>query len=101
MSLRRRTPLKASAGTVIPAEIRRQVEERDRICVGYIVGMPKPCMGGLEIDHIRASGALGRKSRSTVDNLVRLCAWHHHHKTLNGREWRPVLIAYVEGRSVA
>jgi len=98
--LRRRSPLKASSGTQIPPDIRRYVEQRDRVCVGFVVGMPKDCAGSLELDHVRASGALGRKSPSTADNLVRLCAWHHHFKTLNGREWRPVLIDYIAGRPV-
>jgi hypothetical protein len=99
MTLRRRTPLKPSAGTRIPPDVRRYVEQRDRQCVGLVVGMPGRCLGGMEVDHVRASGALGRKSPSTADNLVRLCAFHHHTKTLDGRLWRPVFLAYIEGRS--
>jgi hypothetical protein len=95
--VRRLTPLKPSSGTRIPDDIRHQVEYRDRMCVGAIVLMPGDCAGGLELDHVRAGG-MGLKSRSTVDNLVRLCGAHHRVKTENGREWRPILIDYIEGR---
>ena len=99
MSLRRYSPLKASRGTVIPSEVRRQVEYRDRLCVGFVVGMPGDCAGSYELDHVRASGGLGMKSPSTVGNLVRMCGTHHRVKTEHGREWRPVLISYIEGRA--
>jgi hypothetical protein len=92
------TPLKPSSGTRIPDDVRALVGERDRMCVGYIIGMPGDCAGALELDHVRASGGLGLKSRSTVDNLVRLCGAHHRVKTEHGREWRPILIDYLEGR---
>jgi hypothetical protein len=65
-------------------------------CVGFLVGMPGPCFGALEIDHVRASGAVGMKSRSTVDNGVLVCSSHHREKTENGRQWRPVLLDYIE-----
>jgi hypothetical protein len=97
--LRRRTELKPSRGTTIPDKVRARVNERDRRCVGWVVGMPGLCAGQLELDHVRASGGLGLKSPSTVENLVRLCALHHEVKTLSGREWRPVLIGYIEGKS--
>jgi hypothetical protein len=60
--------------------------------------MPGDCAGGREMDHVRASGGLGMKSPSTVSNLVILCAKHHLEKTMHGREWRPILIDYIEGR---
>jgi 5-methylcytosine-specific restriction endonuclease McrA len=92
------TPLKPSSGTRIPDDVRQAVEHRDRLCVGLVVLMPGDCAGAMELDHVRASGGLGMKSRSTADNLVRLCGAHHRVKTENGRVWRPILIDYIEGR---
>lgn len=63
--------------------------------VGPRVGMPGPCFGGLELDHVRAGG-VGMKSPSWAWNLVALCSTHHLEKTNNGRKWRPVLIEYLE-----
>ncbi len=45
---------------------------------------------------MRASGGLGLRSRSSPDNLVLLCPWAHRLKTLEGRRWRPVLLAWIE-----
>lgn len=98
MTLRRYAPLKASAGTRWPPDVMRRLRERDRICVGRVVDMPGDCSGMLEPDHVRASGGLGMKSRSTIDNGALLCSAHHRVKTENGRTWRPVLIDYIEGR---
>ena len=96
MTLRRCTPLKAGRGTAIPDEVRRQVLLRDSGCVGHrFAGMPGPCTFGLELDHVRASGAMGKKSPSTADNLVALCPVAHRMKTLEGRTWRPRLLAYL------
>jgi len=39
---------------------------------------------------------MGMKSPSTEDNLVVLCGAHHRWKTENGREARPLLLAYLE-----
>lgn len=97
--LRRYAPLKPSRGTTIPESVRAEVTYRDRACVGFVVGMPGDCSGSYELDHVRASGALGRKSRSTADNLVRMCGAHHRVKTEHGREWRPRLVEYIEGRA--
>lgn len=97
--LRRYAPIAKSEGTRIPSKVREAVNYRDRICVGAVVGMPGDCSGSYELDHVRASGGLGIKSRSTPDNLVRLCGAHHRVKTEAGRTWRPRLIAYLEGRS--
>jgi hypothetical protein len=81
----------------IPPDVRRHVHERDRGCVGPRVGMPGRCFGGLEQNHIRPSGGLSMKSRSTADNLVDLCSMKHHPMaTENGPEWRPKLIAWVD-----
>ena len=96
--IRRCTGLKPSRGTVIPPALRVEVYRRDRGCVAPLVGMPGDCGGTLEVDHVRASGAIGRKSRTEVDNLISLCGVHHRLKTENGRQWRPILLAYIESR---
>lgn len=93
----RRSTLKPSRGTVWPPDVAQAIHDRDRTCVGPRVGMPGVCEGPPEKDHIRASGAIGMKSRSTLDNGVLLCSnVHHPLKTREGRKWRPVLIEYVE-----
>lgn len=99
MTLRRYAPLKPSRGTVIPPRLRIEVLTADGGCVGRIIGMPGECFGALELDHVRASGGIGMKSRTTLDNLASLCSTHHREKTNNGRKWRPVLIAYLERRA--
>jgi 5-methylcytosine-specific restriction endonuclease McrA len=96
MTLRRYQPIAKSRGTVIPRDIRVIVVARDRGCVGPRVGMLGECFGALELDHVRGSGALGRKSPTTEDNLVALCSTHHRTKTEAGRTWRPLLLAYLE-----
>ncbi len=96
--LRRYAPMKQSRGTTIPPDVRNRVTLRDRLCVGFVVGMPGDCAGSYELDHVRASGGLGMKSQSTEDNLVRMCGVHHRLKTEQGRTWRPVLIDYLGGR---
>ena len=96
MSLRRYAPIAASRGTVIPPQLRILVLERDKGCVGPSVGMPEPCYGSLELDHVRASHGIGLKSRTEADNLVTLCGGHHRMKTERGRTWRPVLLDYLE-----
>jgi len=99
MSLRRLTPLKASRGTVWPLSVQVQIRHRDGVCVGPRIGMEGECWGGLEIDHVRASHGIGMKSESTVANGALLCSRHHQEKTLNGRKWRPRLIAWIEAHS--
>lgn len=79
----------------MPAELRRQVINRDQRCVGPKIGMPHGCEFPLEVDHVRASGGLGMKSPTTADNLVTLCRGHHRMKTEGGRTWRPLLIEYL------
>jgi hypothetical protein len=96
MTLWRRTPLAPSRGTTWPPKVRAAIHDRDQGCVGPRVGMPDPCIGGVQADHVRASGVVSRKSRSTLDNGVELCAGHHQLKTLNGRTWRPVLIDWID-----
>lgn len=99
MTLRTYAPMKKSMGTTWPKDVREAIERRDPWCVGPLVGMPGECYGSLEIDHIRASGGIGMKSRSTVDNGARLCGGHHRLKTNAGKTWRPKLLDYVELRS--
>ena len=97
MTLRRYAPLKPSTGTTWPPEVSEAIRVRDQgRCVGPLIGMAGECYGRPEKDHIRASGALGMKSRSTLDNGALLCSRHHRQKTDHGREWRPSLIAYVD-----
>jgi hypothetical protein len=76
--------------------VRALVRARDRDCVFTRLGIPHDCFGQLELDHVRASGGLGLRSRSTSDNLVLLCPSAHRLKTLAGRRWRPVLLAWIE-----
>ena len=76
--------------------MRARVRERDRGCVFTRLAIPHECFGALELDHVRASGGWGMRSRSTPDNLVLLCPAAHRAKTLAGRRWRPVLLAWIE-----
>ena len=92
--MRRYAPLQPSRGTVIPTSVRNNVLARDAGCVGARIGMPGECSGRLELDHVRAGG-MGLKSPSEDWNLVALCSQHHRHRTENGREWRPLLLAYI------
>ena len=78
----------------MPAVLRLEVLHRDQGCVGFR-RLPGPCGSPLEIDHVRASGGLGLKSRTTADNLVVLCRTHHRYKTEHGREVRPLLLDYL------
>ena len=96
MTLRRYAPLRSSMGTRWPLAERHAIEERDRGCVAPRLGFYGDCVGGLEVDHVRASHGIGMKSESTRANGVVLCAGHHREKTENGRLWRPRLIAYLE-----
>ena len=98
MSLTRRTPLRPSRGTGWPPDVRTAITQRDRTCVGEKLGWSShPFLGWyrLEVDHVRASGAMGRKSRSTEDNGVLLCAPCHRWKTSHGKEARPLLLEYL------
>jgi hypothetical protein len=58
--------------------------------------MPDVCLGAVQLDHVRASGALGAKSASTLDNAASLCIRHHDQKTREGRRWRPVLLDWID-----
>lgn len=94
--MRRYAGMKPSMGTRWPDDVRRAIEARDPFCVGPLIGMPGECYGESAIDHVRASHGIGMKSRSTVDNGVRLCGGHHRLKTEHGRAWRPMLLRYIE-----
>ena len=86
----------ASRPDPVSPAVRAFVRERDRGCVFSRLGIPHLCLGALELDHVRASGGLGLRSRSTPGNLVLLCPAAHRAKTLDGRRWRSVLLAWIE-----
>ena len=96
----RRYPSLRQRGTSRPdpvsQAVQARVRERDCGCVFTRLGILHECLGQLELDHVRASGGLGLRSRSTPDNLVLLCPAAHRAKTLDGRRWRPVLLAWIE-----
>jgi len=78
----------AHAGRTIPASVRRALTERDPYCVVPGCGL----RDGLEIDHVQPFGQGGE---TRLENLVRLCHWHHYLKTHQkhrieraGRQWR-------------
>lgn len=102
MSLRRYAPMKQSEGTRWPAAEAEAIWQRDGgRCVGPRLTPPMPgdCYGEPQKDHVRASGAIGKKSRSTADNGALLCSPHHRLKTDNGRVWRPPLLAWIAARA--
>ena len=99
MSLRRYKPLKQSSGTTWPVPTREAILARDKGCVGPRLGFPGECFGALELDHVRASHGIGMKSDSVESNGVALCSNHHRMKTLEGRVYRPLLIAYLAERA--
>jgi hypothetical protein len=81
----------------VTPETYEHVRRRDRRvtgaeCIGPFVGMPGPCDRWIEEDHVRVGG----RSRSTPDNLVSLCRFHHRMKTEASKVWRPVLINYLD-----
>ena len=78
----------AHAGRTIPAPLKRALIERDPMCV--VPGCD--ASEGLEIDHVAPFGQGGGTS---LDNLARLCHWHHYLKTHHGhrleraeKDWR-------------
>ncbi len=64
-------------GRTIPARVRTALESRDQTCV-----VPD-CdeRDGLEIDHVVP---LGQGGATRLENLARLCRWHHGLKTHRG-----------------
>lgn len=92
----RRTPLRPSRGTVWPPDVREHVASHQPPCIGPLAGMPGDCTRGTsELDHVRASGGIGMKSRSIATNGARLCWWHHSLKTREGRTYRPRLLTVI------
>jgi len=69
----------ASFGRTIPAKLRTALEARDTACV--VPGCD--ASEGLEIDHIVP---LAEGGPTSIENLARLCRWHHSLKTHRG--WR-------------
>ena len=69
----------AHAGRTIPAALRTALEARDVTCA--VPGCNK--RRDLEIDHLLPIADGGTTS---LENLVRLCRWHHAQKTHHG--WR-------------
>ena len=64
-------------GRTIPSRLRTAVELRDRSCVVPGCDVRRQ----LEIDHIRP---VTRGGPTRLDNLARLCRWHHYLKTHRG-----------------
>jgi hypothetical protein len=64
----------------IQKALRIALEERDETCCVPACDTSDP----LEIDHFRTDYAKGGETR--LDNLARLCPYHHHQKTYRG--WR-------------
>jgi 5-methylcytosine-specific restriction endonuclease McrA len=67
----------AHAGRTIPASIRRAIIERDPQCVVPGCDVSE----GLEIDHVIP---VNERGPTKLDNLARLCHWHHYLKTHQG-----------------
>ncbi|MGH8974117.1 MAG: DUF222 domain-containing protein [Acidimicrobiia bacterium] len=71
----------AHAGRTIPAHLRTALECRDPKCI-----VPQCTMRrGLEIDH-RAPWSATRDT--SLENLARLCRWHHYQKSHLGYRYR-------------
>lgn len=67
----------AHVGRTIPTHVRTALEVRDPVCV--VPGCNR--RSGLEIDHLLPF-ALG--GETSLENLARLCRWHHAQKTHHG-----------------
>lgn len=67
----------AHAGRNIPTHLRSALEIRDPKCIVPRCNVRK----GLQIDH---RGTFGRTQITKLDDLARLCPWHHHQKTFLG-----------------
>lgn len=91
-AIRRYQRMKPSSGTRWSPEVRAHVSAHQTTCLGILAGMPGPCEGSLELDHIRASGGMGMKSDSIATNAARLCGKHHRLKTERSKFWRPHLL---------
>jgi hypothetical protein len=71
----------AHGGRTIPTHLRTALECRDPKCIVPHCNMRR----GLEIDH-RAPWAATRDTR--LENLARLCRWHHYQKSHLGYRYR-------------
>jgi len=71
----------AHAGRTIPAHLRSALEVRDPKCIVPRCGVRR----GLQIDH---RDTYGRTQVTVLDELARLCRWHHHQKTFLGYTYR-------------
>jgi hypothetical protein len=104
MTLRRYTPLHPSKGTQWPRDVRAAILERDESrCVCVRADFPPDVIAQcpvypVELDHVRASGGISMKSRSTLDNGVALSGPCHRWKTEHGREARPLLLDWIARR---
>ena len=83
----------AHLGRTIPAKLRSALEARDRSCV--VPGCDET--DGLEIDHVVPHSEGGA---TRLDNLARLCRWHHSLKTYRGwgLQGRPGSWRWMKGR---
>lgn len=93
--LHRRTPLRPSRGTVWPPKVIAHVHEHQEGCIGPLAGMPEPCAGGIQHDHLRASHATGKKSLSIAVNCARLCGLVHHPMKTTDAAWRGPLLSAI------
>lgn len=99
-ALARKTPMRRTRGTTWPPAVAAEITERDDgRCIGPRIGMPEVCLGYPQKDHVRASGALGKKSPSTTDNGALLCGRHHEMKTNDGPTWRPLILSYIDRKA--
>jgi hypothetical protein len=71
----------AHAGYAIPAHLRSALEVRDPKCIVPRCDMRR----GLQIDH---RNTFNRTRVTKLDDLARLCRWHHHQKTFLGYTYR-------------
>ena len=67
----------AHLGRTIPRRLRSALEARDQTCVVPDCDVSE----GLEIDHVKP---LAEGGPTRLDNLARLCRWHHSLKTHRG-----------------
>ena len=65
-------------GRTVPSRLRTALQVRDPVCV--VPGCDE--REDLELDHYRIPWADGGESR--LDNLARICGWHHYLKTYCG-----------------
>ena len=71
------------------------VRARDGGCIGPRAGLPGPCEGLLEMDHV-LNGGMALRGPSVMDNLATLCRGHHRYKTEHAREARRLLVAHIQ-----